>query len=259
MKCVASILAAGRGSRLASFTNQAPKCLVNLCGRPLLEWQLAALKLAGIEDVTAIVGYKAECITQNVRKITNDRWRETNMVRSMFLFNEVIDVPLVISYSDIVYSPSAVSSLLRSPHEIAVAYDVNWLDLWGIRFENPLQDAESFVIDSTGRMLDIGRRVSSTAEIQGQFMGLIRVTPDGWRVLKNLVATMTLQAVDRLDTTGLLRLAINAGINITGVPYGDPWAEVDSPTDLQIYEKDPRCVALRSMLMQMNHDLHDPV
>ena len=38
----AIILAAGRGSRMKDMTDEKPKCLVKLHGKPLLEWQINA-------------------------------------------------------------------------------------------------------------------------------------------------------------------------------------------------------------------------
>ena len=45
----AIILAAGRGSRLLSLTEDRPKCLVEAGGKPLLAWQIEALRGAGIQ------------------------------------------------------------------------------------------------------------------------------------------------------------------------------------------------------------------
>ncbi|MCW5619883.1 MAG: hypothetical protein KIS79_02085 [Burkholderiales bacterium] len=47
---------------------------------------------------------------------------------------------------------------------------------------------------------------------------------------------MTADAVDRLDTTSLLRAAIAAGIWIRCLPVDGRWCEVDSAADLQCYE-----------------------
>ena len=47
----AIILAAGLGNRLRPFTDEAPKCLVQLIGKSLLERQLAVLESCGIDDV----------------------------------------------------------------------------------------------------------------------------------------------------------------------------------------------------------------
>ena len=56
----AIILAAGRGSRMGNLTDESPKCLVELRARPLLEWQLMAIREAGIDDIAIVNGYKRE-------------------------------------------------------------------------------------------------------------------------------------------------------------------------------------------------------
>jgi MurNAc alpha-1-phosphate uridylyltransferase len=47
----AMILAAGRGERMRPLTDACPKPLLAAGGRPLIEWQLLALRRAGIRDV----------------------------------------------------------------------------------------------------------------------------------------------------------------------------------------------------------------
>src|SRR6185503_13206340 len=52
----AIILAAGRGSRMGQLTAEIPKCLVQLGGKPLLEWQTGALRAAGIDRIAVVTG-----------------------------------------------------------------------------------------------------------------------------------------------------------------------------------------------------------
>src|SRR3546814_17606155 len=54
------ILSAGQGSRLLPLTESRPKCLIELSGRSLLEWQLLALSRAGIDEVVIVTGFAAE-------------------------------------------------------------------------------------------------------------------------------------------------------------------------------------------------------
>ena len=46
----AFILAAGEGTRLRPLTLDRPKCLVELKGKPLLQYQIDALRATGIHD-----------------------------------------------------------------------------------------------------------------------------------------------------------------------------------------------------------------
>jgi len=52
----AIIIAGGKGERLRPLTNTRPKCLVEIAGRPILDWQLTSLERAGVERVV-VVGY----------------------------------------------------------------------------------------------------------------------------------------------------------------------------------------------------------
>src|SRR5438045_673554 len=80
----AVILAAGRGSRMGPLTDATPKCLLPLGGRPLLEWQVAALRGAGIDTVGIVRGYNAHLFDgRALTTFENPRWAETNMVASL--------------------------------------------------------------------------------------------------------------------------------------------------------------------------------
>jgi dTDP-glucose pyrophosphorylase len=54
---VGVILAAGKGTRLAPFSNRLPKPLLPVLGRPLIEHQLATLRDVGVRRVIVVVGH----------------------------------------------------------------------------------------------------------------------------------------------------------------------------------------------------------
>jgi MurNAc alpha-1-phosphate uridylyltransferase len=56
------LLAAGRGERLRPLTDHRPKPLIEVRGRPLLDWQLGWLQAAGIEDVVINLHHLGEQI-----------------------------------------------------------------------------------------------------------------------------------------------------------------------------------------------------
>jgi NDP-sugar pyrophosphorylase family protein len=58
----AAILAGGRGERLRPLTDNIPKPMVQIRGRPYLAYQLDELKRQGIVDVVLLTGYLGEVI-----------------------------------------------------------------------------------------------------------------------------------------------------------------------------------------------------
>ena len=70
----AVILCGGKGERLKPFTDQLPKALVPLHGKPLLYHLMNYLSRSGISRFVLCVGYKAECIEQFVAQSANPAW-----------------------------------------------------------------------------------------------------------------------------------------------------------------------------------------
>jgi len=63
---MAAILAGGFGKRLRPYTEELPKPLVPVAGRPILEWQIEWLKKYGIEEFVLLVGYRKERIIEHI-------------------------------------------------------------------------------------------------------------------------------------------------------------------------------------------------
>ncbi|MFI8226351.1 phosphocholine cytidylyltransferase family protein [Pseudomonas sp. NPDC085632] len=235
----AIILAAGRGSRMKSLTDERPKCLVELRGKPLLEWQLESLRAAGISDIAVVTGYKRELLAERgLSEFHNPRWAETNMVSSLACAESWLQgEPCIVSYSDIFYSPVAVQSLINSDATLAVTYDPDWLQLWTERFGDPLLDAETFRLTAAHTLAEIGNKPQSVDDVQGQYMGLLRFTPEGWAEVVRLRAELSPQQRDSMHMTNTLQRVIDAGrVPIEAVAYTGEWGEVDSSEDLSVYQ-----------------------
>lgn len=236
----ALILAAGRGSRMKDMTEEKPKCLVELHGKPLIEWQLASLKGGGITEIGIITGYRRELLaTYGLREFHNPRWAETNMVSSLESAGEWLSAgPCIVSYSDIFYDLSAVSLLMASAADMAITYDPGWLALWTQRFGDPLLDAETFRIDEGGTLLEIGAKPLSVDDVQGQYMGLLKFTPTAWAEITDLRSRMSAGQRDRMHCTGTLQAMIDRGhVPIKAIPYEGTWGEVDTASDLSHYQQ----------------------
>jgi choline kinase len=231
----AIILAAGRGSRMKSLTDDRPKCLVELRGKALLDWQLEALCTAGITEIAIVTGYKRELLSnRGLVEFHNARWAKTNMVSSLACAEAWLKVdPCIVSYSDIFYSATVVESLMACTASLAVSYDPNWLKLWTQRFGDPMLDAETFRLTTEHNLAEIGNKPASVGEVQGQYMGLLRVAPEGWAEIVRIRSMLTARLRDQMHMTGTLQKVIDAErIPIAAIPNLDEWGEIDTASDI---------------------------
>ena len=236
----AIILAAGRGSRLKELTDDKPKCLVELKGKTLLSRQLHSLRSAGVSEIGIVTGYKRELLKPyGLHEFYNQRWHDTQMVSSLQEASRWLrEEPCIVSYSDIFYDAIAVTRLLEAQVDIAVAYDPDWRKLWEGRFENPLLDAETFKLRSDGTLAEIGNVPDSIEEVEGQYVGLLSFTPEGWNVFQAVIDTLSGLVRDQIDLTSVLNILIQGDkIELHGVAIEGLWGEVDHPTDLLFYEE----------------------
>jgi len=234
----AIVLAAGRGSRLGSLGDGRPKCLVELSGKPLIARQVAALRGGGASEIGIVRGYRADMIQlPGIVYFENPRWSETNMVSSLCAAAPWLRKgPVIVSYADIFFRRELVRELVESQDDLAIAYDRNWHMLWTRRFAEPLSDAETFRADSTGRLVEIGGKARIVEEIAGQYMGLLRIAPAAWQAIEELLDRLDRQVRDRLDMTRLLQRLLERRFPIATIAADGQWGEVDSASDLALYE-----------------------
>ena len=226
----AVILAAGRGRRMGASTRDRPKCLIDIGGRSLLDRQLAAFRSAGVDDVGVVTGWRADRFADlPVTTFHNPAWSSTSMVDSLARARPWLRTESVlVCYGDILVAPGDISLVSRSPASITIAYDPNWLAQWRRRFVEPLDDAETLRLDPAGRVTDIGGRPHRLSDVEGQYIGLLKLDPVGWARIEAAVPT-----TGRRDMTAVLARLVATDVGaVHGVAIEGPWHEFDLEHDL---------------------------
>lgn len=232
----AVILAAGRGKRMGKLTADRPKGALEVDGHALIDWQIEALRAAGVKEIAVVTGHAPEALVgRDVTYIHNPNWAKGTQVETLLKASDWIgDEPVIASYSDIIYHPCAALALLERPGDIVVAYDADHRWLWQRRFGNWLKDSETFKLGPGQVLTEIGGKSTDIEELDGQFMGLMLLTPKGLAQLLDSSVAAAAAAPTKLDFTALLAALLAAGARIDTAANVLPWMEVDSAKDLRI-------------------------
>ena len=243
------ILAAGQGKRLRPLTDSRPKCMVELFGKKLLEWQMDVYRNFNVKNISIVTGYMKEKIDlQNVTYFTNPNFEETNMVETLFCAKKEMVDSVIVSYGDIIFEKKIFEKLYRENEDISLIVDKNWLPYWKTRFEEPLDDAESLQVNSKGYITNIGQKVQQIQDIQAQYIGLMKFQNKGLEFLISFYEKCKSEAkngknplnstlpFEKSYMTDLLQGIINEGFPIKSVPVNNGWLELDSYQDYQQYQ-----------------------
>ena len=170
------------------------------------------------------------------------------MVETLFCAKEELTEDVIISYGDIIFEENVIKKLIQWQDDFAVIVDKNWEKYWKMRFQNPLSDAESLKIDNEGFIMNIGQRVSNSKEIEGQYIGLMKIRKNVIKNLKEFYEDKKMESKTGINPlnkeisfeqsfmTDLIQSLINSNYKIKAVPIFGGWLELDTIDDYELYE-----------------------
>jgi len=249
----AIVIAAGRGRRLGLHTEELPKCLVQVGKRSILGWQLAAFATGGIDELVMIRGYRgdvlaagAQALFEQVRFVDNRDWERNNILLSLACARHEIDGPVLLTYSDIVFTPPVVQALQAATGDICLVVDRDFADIYVGRTEHPLDEAEVCDLDAAGRIARVGKRALPAAEAWGEFIGLMKLTAEGARWVAGAIDELRARYAGREEEpfqraaqfrnaylTDLIQHLIDQGRPVEAVAIHGQWREIDTGQDLE--------------------------
>jgi dTDP-glucose pyrophosphorylase len=124
MKAV--ILAAGKGTRMKELTNEVPKPMLKVEGKPILEHIIGGILSAGVREIFIVTGYRAETIESYFgngakwgAKISYGRQMvQDGTGKAPEVAKEFIGVsPFILTYGDILVKPETYAQMIHRFNE----------------------------------------------------------------------------------------------------------------------------------------------
>lgn len=249
----AILIAAGRGKRLGTHTDEIPKCMVQVGDKPILGWVWDALSSVGVEELVVIRGYRGDVLEQFVRtlvpKVTfvdNHEWQTNNILLSLACARRYLDQPCYMTYSDIVFTRGVARAAAASTAEIGLVIDRLFRDIYVGRTEHPLDEGEVSDLLPDGSVARVGKKALPPADAIGEYIGLTRLGARGVAIVANTLDQLAHRYAGREDEpfqraaryrnaylTDLWQQLIDTGIKIEPILIDGEWREIDTGQDLE--------------------------
>jgi choline kinase len=230
MKAV--ILAAGQGTRIRSVHGEHPKCLIEVDETTILDHQLEALSMAGINEVAIVVGYEKEQIVAHVRSkalsdnqrihfIENSAFAITNNIYSLWLACDWLrGDSFIVLNADVIFDSGILNSAVQPYAPISMIVDPLW------------RDETMKVIIAGDRVTRMSKKISREA-FSGTYIGITvfskSIQDRFLHKLKGLIAAERVNDFFNIAVQELADEGVHIGYTSTD---GLAWAEIDDPLDL---------------------------
>lgn len=222
------IPAAGRGTRLRPMTDNYPKCLIEVGGRPLLHYLLMNLKMVKVDKIFIITGYRHEMIETYIENnselpdvilIQNDLHDTTNNIVSLWMSREFWKEDFCVIESDLLIRFDLLEQLVRSETNCLFIDNSKGFDR--IDMKAKIYNDHLVYLDKSLPQL----------ETSGEFFGLSRWTPMFAAELLTEIECL----INKNETAALYDFAVRSLAQKIGLPVrycsSDSWFEIDNMDD----------------------------
>lgn len=223
----AIILAAGRGTRMASYSNMCPKTLLEFNNKPLLYRQLTSLSEAGINKFIIVGGYMIDKLEKfvdesefDITLLCNPFYAVTNSIASLWFARKYLDNDVFITNADTYYYKNIYNIIWSNEGDFVFGID-----------EGKNNDMDYRVTMSKGEIIDMGKDIPVDASM-AEYIGMALIRSGGVDLFKNLLEKVVINGNYNLWWEDLFieLMAKGQKISYSNVT-GELWFEIDELRD----------------------------
>ena len=239
----AIIIAAGSGKRISEDAKDLPKSLITVNGKPIIAYQIQALKQVGIKNIVVITGIHDEKFEiENVHYIKDHYYNEHDILGSLMEAKDFLKNDTLVLYSDIIFESKILKQILDSKGDISIAIDMTWENMYEGRTEHPKSEAENVQLNKAKKIIKIKKNIKNENDDVGEFLGIIKFSPHGsgvfvkqYEELIKIHAGTFQQAPSILKAylTDMIQELIDSQIDVEPIIISGKWCEIDTNQDLE--------------------------
>tara|TARA_B100000029_G_C17374929_1_gene887553 strand:+ start:44 stop:790 length:747 start_codon:yes stop_codon:yes gene_type:complete len=243
----AIIIAAGSGKRISDEVKSTPKSLINVNGKPIINFQIEALREVGIDNIIVIIGkYSEKFQIKNVHYVKDSNHENHDILGSLMEAKDFLKNNVLVMYSDILFEPKILQQMLDSKSNISIAVDNDWKKNYEGRTQHPISEAENVLINDEKEILHIRKNIKSTDYNIGEFLGIVKFSQEGGKLFvqkyedifkKNNEKFHDASSISKAYLTDMFQELIDSGIKIEPVFISGKWCEIDTMQDLKRAEQ----------------------
>ncbi len=244
----AIIIAAGSGKRISDAMKSIPKSLIKINGKPIVDYQISALRESGIDDITLITGPHSEKFNvKDVKYIKDRNYSNHDILGSLMEAKNNFKHNTLVLYSDIIFEKEIIDQILKSKENISIAVDMNWEEMYENRTEHPKSEAENILLNNEGKIIQIKKNIKNESKKIGEFLGIIKFTLEGSQLFikkyNELIDRNSSKSfheapsIEKAYLTDMIQELIDLGITVEPVLISNKWCEIDTMQDLRNAEK----------------------
>jgi NDP-sugar pyrophosphorylase family protein len=230
------LLAAGRGKRLGTLTDNVPKPMLEVAGRPLIAHIVDAIVASGVRDVAIVSGYLAAHIddwcARHIRqhpdlRLTTLHQSELNgTAAAMLLAKDFVahEEAFIFGWGDILMDVDNYSHFIAGAR--SQSYD---LMLAVNRIHDPWQGAAVYVDSSMRVEKLIEKPPQGTSTTNWNNAGLFAATP----CIFDYLAKLKPSSRGELELPEAIAMMIADGCVVRAIAVRGFWSDVGTPEDLE--------------------------
>ena len=230
----AVILAAGRGTRMGAITEQLPKPMLPIAGRPMLEHILERLSAAGIQRFLIVVGYHRQAIETyfqssnfNIQFRVQDPINGTGSA-ALLAHDFTAEKPFLLTFGDILCSPAEYARAIESLDEDTQAV------LAVKAVDDPWQGAAVYAQDGCiKRIIEKPPKGTSTTPWNSAGFYCFR------RTIFDYLASLKPTIRNEYELTSAIDAMLADGLRLKISPIAGEWRDVGRPEDLAALNSEP--------------------